>query len=169
MRSEGTGLAPREIRLYTNEVQTLVEGQTEWSYQSYEYGNTWHSRSVSLFYKGHIVTNLKRQKHAFVQSDRPAVTYRSLVHAVQTYQGFTSLLRYIERSNREAGLENYWCVERGTRLAQITLTLTQQEVDALTRLAHRQGQALEQLAAHTLQTVLLPAHDQSGATGEVQP
>lgn len=169
MSWQPSDLAPNQIRLWNYEVHTLVEGFTEWSYQTYEYGNTWHHRNIFLYYKGHIVTGLKRQKHALVERDRPSVKYATLAQVVQTYQRYTSLIRYIEESNQYAGLESAWCLERGTPLTQLTLTLTQQEADSLTQLAEAHNMTLEQFAVQTLRAVLSQRQPGETREQEAQP
>jgi predicted DNA-binding protein len=126
-------LAPNQIYIKfpgkSNPVQTLVEGYADWSYKEWNY-----CHEITLYYKGHNVTDLvllstggwtERYNHSLWRVKRPdyyPTYYPTLADAVSTYQQGRVEMATIDRMNKEAGMEE-WCIRYSFTPSRLSLAL----------------------------------------------
>jgi hypothetical protein len=159
-------LAPNQIYLLRAErqkrpIQTLVEGSEDWSYETWEY-----SDSISLYYRGWYITNLKPNPEGVWVDARlkdpsslwtlpTPCHYVSIVEAIRHYASMPEQLTMFDRLNRKEGLE-LWCIRKSFTPMPLSLILplSPQERKRIERLADYEGLSVDHFFLKALYAAL---------------
>jgi hypothetical protein len=111
---------------------------------------------VFVYYQGRIVTHLKQQRHALVETHDHHLRYPTLSEVIEAYQ-HGSLIPFIERTNREEEIRT-WCDEQHAHWGYLFFRIALFEVREMEHLLeHAEGtgatgerETVEGLAARLL-------------------